>query len=243
MQVLSATKILTAWELGQSLSGEERASLLLSLADPGVRMDIWSQRTIGERNAALFAVRSKMFGQVASGHAKCPKCGERMDLTIDLPDIPQKSHSVDDIFTFVRDRTKIRFRLPTGEDLIRTSGCADIHQAFGAVLDACILEAEEDGQVIVWRSLPGDKQEALADYMGSCDPQAETMLKIACPACGHGWEQPFDIAGFVWEELKWHARRLLNEIHELACAYGWTETEILTLTPGRRRAYLEMVVS
>jgi hypothetical protein len=38
-----------------------------------------------------------------------------------------------------------------------------------------------------------------------------------------------------------HARSLLAEVHSLARAYGWTESEILALSPQRRSTYLEMV--
>ena len=52
---------------------------------------------------------------------------------------------------------------------------------------------------------------------------------------------PTDIAGFFWAELDAWARRLLREIHTLARFYGWSEAEILALSPLRRRCYLEMV--
>jgi hypothetical protein len=37
------------------------------------------------------------------------------------------------------------------------------------------------------------------------------------------------------------ARRVLWEVHTLACAYGWTESETLALSPARRARYLQMV--
>jgi hypothetical protein len=33
----------------------------------------------------------------------------------------------------------------------------------------------------------------------------------------------------------------LRDVHELASAYGWRESEILALSPQRRQAYLELV--
>ena len=39
------------------------------------------------------------------------------------------------------------------------------------------------------------------------------------------------------------ALRTLREIDVLATAYGWTETEILRLSPWRRQAYLEIIQS
>ena len=51
----------------------------------------------------------------------------------------------------------------------------------------------------------------------------------------------FDILSFFWGEIQICARRLLREVHALASAYGWTESEILSLSTTRRHAYLEMV--
>jgi hypothetical protein len=53
----------------------------------------------------------------------------------------------------------------------------------------------------------------------------------------------FDAGSFFWSELGAWARRLLHEIHSLARAYGWSESEILTLSPARRQAYLELIGS
>ena len=37
------------------------------------------------------------------------------------------------------------------------------------------------------------------------------------------------------------AGRMLLDIHALARAYGWSESDILALPPRRRQAYLELV--
>jgi hypothetical protein len=64
---------------------------------------------------------------------------------------------------------------------------------------------------------------------------------LNCSSCGHKWEAPFDIVAFFWTEINAAAHGLLREVHALASAYGWTESEILALSPARRRCYLEMV--
>jgi hypothetical protein len=64
---------------------------------------------------------------------------------------------------------------------------------------------------------------------------------LTCPQCAHQWQAPLDIVSFLWSEVHAWAIRLLREIHELASAYGWSEAEILALSPWRRRAYLELV--
>ena len=67
------------------------------------------------------------------------------------------------------------------------------------------------------------------------------QLDLTCPACGHAWQAPFDIATFVWRELDDWAQRTLREIHVIAGAYGWSEDEILQLSARRRQIYVEMI--
>jgi hypothetical protein len=40
--------------------------------------------------------------------------------------------------------------------------------------------------------------------------------------------------------METYARRLLYDVHALASAYGWSEDEVLAVSPARRRCYLEM---
>ena len=61
-------------------------------------------------------------------------------------------------------------------------------------------------------------------------------------ACGAVWDALFDAGEFLWNEVAACAQRLLRQIHLLARAYGWRESEILSLSPVRREAYLELVL-
>ena len=54
-------------------------------------------------------------------------------------------------------------------------------------------------------------------------------------------EEALDAGGFVWAEIESRARRVLWEVHTLASAYGWSESESLALGDRRRAVYLEMV--
>ena len=77
--------------------------------------------------------------------------------------------------------------------------------------------------------------------MSEADPQADLEIDLACPACDHCWQASFDIESFFWSELSAWAKRLLGDVHILASAYGWRETDILNLPPQRRRVYLDLV--
>jgi len=76
--------------------------------------------------------------------------------------------------------------------------------------------------------------------MTELDPLAEIELHFDCPACGHGWEELFDIASWLWVEVGDQALRLLREVDLLARIYGWSESEILALPPLRRSHYLRL---
>lgn len=90
--------------------------------------------------------------------------------------------------------------------------------------------------------LPADVVAALAAELARRDPQAELLVALSCPTCDGGWEAELDVPAFVSMELHGWARRLLHEVHLLASAYGWSEPEILRLSPARRRTYLELVL-
>ena len=71
-------------------------------------------------------------------------------------------------------------------------------------------------------------------------PRASTCT--AKPAATEAAAQ-LDAGELLWDEIDARARVLLGEVHLLARAYGWTESEILALGATRRAAYLAMVAA
>jgi hypothetical protein len=49
------------------------------------------------------------------------------------------------------------------------------------------------------------------------------------------------VVSFFWMEVESWAYRILRQVHALASAYGWSEGDILAMSPWRRQFYLEMV--
>ena len=162
---------------------------------------------------------------------------------------------------------RLRFRLPTGRDqeeaalLARTDAAA----AGGWLLASCIESVEVaeagtgaggpamDGAAMDGRSaggpaagtgaglLPAQVAERLGELMAELDPQAELLLRLPCPRCGHEFTAPFDTAAFFFHELAARVTTLYREVHRLALAYHWSEAEILALDGRRRRRYLELL--
>jgi hypothetical protein len=78
---------------------------------------------------------------------------------------------------------------------------------------------------------------------GAADPLAEIVLEFECPECKECFTETLDLASFLFSELDGRVRRLLLDVHTLAGFYGWSEAEILALSPARRNFYLQQVLS
>ncbi len=145
------------------------------------------------------------------------------------------------VFHLSSGSCEVQFRLPTVADLAELSPQASETQNRERLLRACLLSATRDGRESPVADLPADVVAAVVQRMAELDPQADVQFDLCCPQCGHRWNVPLDIVSFFWTELHALAARLLREVHDLATAYGWSEAEILSLTPRRRQAYLELI--
>src|SRR5262249_22494798 len=141
-----------------------------------------------------------------------------------------------------RDGWELSFRLPNSEDLVIAAKERDSTAARGRLFELCLHSATApDGRDLGAAAVPDELVYAAGERMREADPRADLSFALQCPQCAAVWEAPFDAAGFFWQELSDWARRLLRDVHELASAYGWSEAEILALTPTRRGAYLDLI--
>jgi len=138
------------------------------------------------------------------------------------------------------DGYEVQFRLPNSQDLVAVAESGDAAAGRRLLLESCLLAARLGDEDKSAGELPTDLVESLTARMAQADPQANVWLNLACPSCGHRWQAPFDIASFLWRELNFWAERTLQQVHSLALAYGWTEADILALSPWRRQYYLNL---
>lgn len=232
MDSLTPERLLEVWEAGAQRHPIDRALLLFALAEPTLPGEALADEPLGRRNAALMALRRARFGNPLDAWIDCPACGERMELTIDaaqLPPAPPAAQAPIEV-------DGLRFRRPTSRDLAQLVGIDDAGQAALHLLAACADTP---------RGLPQDATglEALLDRVDAAlehdDPWADPSLPVDCPSCGHAFAAGLDVAAILWDEIDGVARRLLDEVHLLARAYGWHEHEILCLSARRRAAYLQ----
>ena len=64
---------------------------------------------------------------------------------------------------------------------------------------------------------------------------------LALPGLRPRWRAAFDVGAALWAEVQRARRATLLDVDALARAYGWTEAEVLGLSPIRRAAYLQLV--
>ena len=240
MQTLSSERILAVWEAGRNQHEIDRALTLLAAGTPELSRDELGSLTIGERDSRLLRLRAAVFGPQATGIAECPHCASRVEFPVDTsvfvpsPEETGLPHEVE------TGNTRVRFRLPTSHDLAAVVVAPDATDGLQRLLDRCVLEVSPVNEDRL-RGLSPNALDAIGQAMLAADPAAEISLALGCPECGERWQMGFDVADFFWQELAAQARQLLREIDVIARAYGWSEREILSLPPTRRRTYLELI--
>lgn len=249
MRALSASDILYAWEAGRQKHPLDRALLLLALALPSFSPALLSSLTIGQRNRQLLLLRQQTLGESAQCFVQCPHCQEKLEFALDLsimiatttetPD-EQGEHG-EHIHNVSVDAFTISFHAPTSIDLASIIRCGDLQEGSRLLLERCVVQAAQDNQPIPVENLPQNVLQALSEAVVEHDPLAEMELALTCPACQHQWTSLFDIVSFFWTELDALAKRLLRDVHTIASAYGWRESEILALSTARRQYYLELI--
>jgi hypothetical protein len=242
MRQFTAIDMLTVWEQGLNQTQLYRALVLLTATHPELDPNDIAGWSIGQRDQRLLQLRRQLFGSTLVNTCICPECSERIEWQNSINDILLDEEEFHDSeFDLEVDSFKVRFRLPNSLDIAEVVSTDDIGRAKTDLLRRCVLEFSSKGKERPHAKMPKKVIVALAKRIESLDPQAEITIDLSCPACTHRWDVLFDISSFLWTELNDWAERTLQMIHVLASAYGWTEQEILMLSPVRRQLYLGML--
>ncbi|MER7400542.1 hypothetical protein ABT381_34085 [Streptomyces sp. NPDC000151] len=247
MAVTGPAELLATWEAGLALQDSGRALLLHRAARPEAGTDALLSVPAGERAADLFALRRALFGARMQVKLACadPECGAAMEFELDAAELGAiRPAPPEDGLRVAEGGWSVTFRLPAVADLTEAAAAAtdaaDARRLLGA---RCVLTAVRDGRTATEEErarLPEAVLKRFAEAVEQADPGAEVTLSITCPECGAATPAELDIAGYLWTELDAWARDVLLDVHLLASAYGWSEPEILALSPLRRRYYLEL---
>jgi hypothetical protein len=243
VRTLAPATVLDTWEAGEARHPIDRAVLLVHESvepvDGSSEITSWP---LGARDAHLLRLRRAMYGDALPGRSECPGCGEAVEVELSCAELLAASapSGTPPAFEFVHDGVQVRFRLPDSRDLAAIAGYRDIAEAHAALVDRCVVSAvTEQGESVP--TLPEAVAAELAARISANDPGAEFLLDLTCAVCEHQWQTFFEIGTWLWEELGLEARSTLLEVDALARAYGWTEAEVLALSPARRALYLDLV--
>ncbi|MET8541002.1 hypothetical protein ABZW03_10150 [Kitasatospora sp. NPDC004799] len=232
-------ELLAVWEAGLTAGRTGRALLLHAVARPGAGTAELLAVPLGRRDAELFGLRAELFGEQLDVRVGCPSCAEEMEFAFAAGQLAAAAPPPAGPLRVELDGWRVGFRLPTGGDLAAAERAPE-GRARAVLLERCVLTAEHDGEPVAAGQLPEPVQRRMAEAAAEADPCADVRLNLNCPECGRPALAELDIASYLWEELDDWARATLLDVHLLATAYGWSEPEVLALSPLRRRYYLEL---
>ena len=230
--------VLALWERAISVQPEVRADTILSAC-----IDAPSE-SLGERNAELLSLRARLFGPVQPLRSTCARCGVAVEFSVDCDGLARDLRpTADSLMTHVieLDNYRVDFRVPSWSDVAHATARAAIGASFvDELLERCITRCEQDGNPCDPAALPDTVGEALSQRLEELEPGAIVSFDLVCPECDARWNARMNCGDVLWSEVQSRAERLLLEIDALARVYGWTETEVLSLSATRRAAYLQL---
>lgn len=243
MNAPSAEDLLRVWEESHRAHPIRRALALLEVASPDIGGGGWAVVPVGQRDVRLVELYETLFGRQLQTVTRCPRCSERLESSFATRDIHVQpvATSAKETLRLRARRYSIEYRLPNSEDLLWVGAMDDADEASMELLRRCVIGAKIAGKDRGVEHLSAEVVERLTDEMAKQDPVADVQVQLSCPACRHVWSACFDIVSYFWSELNDWAQRILADVNVLARVYGWSEREILNLSPTRRRHYLELV--
>lgn len=235
--------LVAAWDRAACGAAAGRGLALLAGLQPESDAGALARLPVGVRDARLLRLRQELFGDLLVCLTRCPRCSTDLEFRLTASSLLEQEGGAEAGGHWLEsDGHRISYRLPDSTDLaaLGSSGAAGQDVA-RVLLTRCVLEARGPHGVIGAHEVPQPVVERLSEEMERRDPLAAVWLDFECDACGHGWQDLLDVASLLWAEIDRHVASLLRDVHALASAYGWTESEVLRLSAARRRRYLEMI--
>jgi hypothetical protein len=228
---LDAADLLAAWERGSGQPSLERALTLLAVGT-GRAADDAGTLDVGSRDVLLASLLMRIAGAEVWASVDCSGCGSRLDVPVNLGAVAElPAYAPGKFFEIEVAGSAVSFRLPTTLDLAVLSGRGH-PEARWLLLDRCVRWTRGP--------LPRDVADAVEAAMESVAPAGAVELDVRCGECGALTAAALDVPALLWAEVEAQATRLLHDVHGLARGYGWSEADVLALSPRRRAAYLEL---
>jgi hypothetical protein len=186
---------------------------------------------VGDRQFLMRELERHLGSEGGWFQADCRHCGGPFDFRIDYTELPiQEAPEGFPRATVLHDGRELAFRLPTGADqeaLLRIPEA----EAPTWLMRRLALDAD---------ALPPAAPDLLAEVEAALDavaPGIVLTVQSTCPQCGG--DNPVDLDPY--RALARSSEPLLQEIHQIAAHYHWSEADILALPRTRRQRYLQLI--
>lgn len=237
-------------DLDVGFEGAPRAVLVTTLlwlclrtrdGEPFDREALW-QWSVGERLQGLLAIFLATSGRVMTAVATCGhrECGEQVELEFELEGFATGSPMATTWSS--PDGERVQCRPPTGRDQeawraqAQMEGVIDEPWLARRLIDSIDGSPPDAG----W-TIPEAWLEPIAASLEACDPLTALTITMTCAVCARPTDVEVDLEYLLIEGLRQPQRALLEDIHRLAGAYRWSETEIIALPAWRRAHYLARI--
>lgn len=240
---LSAAELLEVVDAGSDGTYADRGRIMLAAAAPGLDEPSLDVLSLGARDAWIVALRCGTLGETLLSRVTCPSCGMLLTVRVPRAHVGLVAPSADVVppvsVRVVDGEWEVEARAPDGAALADAAACFDVELARMSLVRSCVVSASCSGEVVDPLAVPDDVLFAVGEAIVEADPMTEVRVPMACASCGLEWQPVLDIVVFAWRELSLASEQLLDEVHQLAVGYGWTEAQVLELSSRRRRRYVE----
>jgi hypothetical protein len=242
MHALVGEQLLAAWDRGFHESDLLRPLTLLTASSPELSRESVATMSLAQRDFELWRLRQMSFGEWLRATLPCAGCSAQIEFTLGVS-------AVIEALRPLQLTAPAQMEMQGWTIALRPATTCDLEAvlhtppqlARQTLLDRCISLTDPLGNVATLEQAPDAVRNLAVEAFEKIHEGAEFTCEAICPQCGAVEMADLDIGRFLWFEVRSAARRLLREIHELASAYGWSESAILALSSERRQSYLELV--
>jgi len=186
------------------------------MESPAERLDA---ATLDSRARALLQIVRETQGDRLMWKARCANqdCGHEMELELSVSQLLSTPAPAERFLCSADPGCELELRLPTGCDQIEWR--------------ESVANAEEEGVDVRMAS-------SLVSRVNGQPPGPDWTLPQAwLRAIDAAFREP-DVEALALSCLAVEQKRVLEEVHQLASVYHWTEAEVLALPPRRRAFYI-----
>jgi hypothetical protein len=246
MHALVGEQLLAAWDRGSRESDLARALTLLTVSSPERTRESVAALSLAERDLELWRLRQMTFGEWLRATLPCRECPAQMEFTLDLSSVIEPLERLRLSAPVAPSERqvngwRVNVEPATTRDLEAALRMPDQSSSKQTLLERCTSLVDPVGAAARWSEAPDAVRDCATEVFEEIHEGAEFTCAAACPQCGAVEMADLDIGRFLWFEVRNAAQRLLREVHELAYAYGWSESAILAMSFHRRQNYLAMV--